>query len=1385
MASLEKISANLKLTESKKNDLRKAILWLTLEWKDFEEHLDSTQGSFRECFDELESREKHLHSIQESISESNKDLNLIQNSIESRLREVENKEKEFHAFQEEQIEDFELKEKQLGLVRKSVEARIEEVKSKEKTLDATQKLVEGLFDKLALEIKQFEPIQKLIDERFKEIGLKGEYFENRTTRLNSVQNWIERRAKELDTKEEQLEERGKELELKERNLGSVQKELELKEKEVECAQESNEKRAAELESREKQLNSVKKFTQDCFKEFQSKKKQCQLEQKLFEERVKDIELREKQVEDRVKEFGSKGKQFSNAIDPRVKTEPVENLPGEIDCLSADIRFVVTMDGKSLQMFLNGRGKDHELMAEEVYKALRLSPDPSKLVLDAMEGFYPPHLKKENVEFEGNVVRSSCILLLEQLMRILPQIQPHVREAALRLAGEWKAKMVVGGKKSLDVLGLLHLLASYGLASAFDEDELLNLVEIVAEHRQTPELCRLLGFTENIPEVHWLFGCLKGDGSSCMLRVLSRWLVVRRRQRWWLLVQSRLCGDPSSGGGGSHLLGVRHRRLVWSTLVAFVVVVVAGHWRRRLVWSMLVASLDAVDSKDLVQNLIRKQQHLVAIRFICSFGLVNKFPPVPIMKDYLKQVKNIAKSMRKKDNSRKAQNQSTGKRVAAMRAVMKCIVDHKLESLYSPKILEKCIGQLIMQNAGKKFTASSATNKALKRQQIEMKRMSVITATIAPKAMATAPDPRRAIANVCSPATNMAVILANMDGKNLQLFLSEHLEEHEFIMHEEVFSALQMLFDPARLVLDAMQGFYSPHSDNRNKDFGGNVIRRSCILLLEQLVRLSPTIKPQTKEEAIKLAFDWKEKMRAKNENCMEIMGFLLLIGAYGLAFAFDADELLNLFKIVAQFRHAPELCEALGFSDNVHVSGILHPEATIGQFSSENLCSGAVASSSMGQRHDFEFLCTTMDRKGEELDSMWNDVPASIRHASDPAKLVLDALQCCYYSKLKRNNKFVMTSFVNLLEQLMRISPGIMPQVKESAMKFSVDWRAELDGPRMFPMEVLGFLQLLATYKLAAYFDANDLLDLLDAVHQQKQTTNLFQVLGLADKIPSFIHNLIGKGRRLQAIRYIYAFQLVDIFPPVPLLQSHLIYSEQLAKKKCEEGHNSPVAQYRATNNEITALRAVIKCILDHGLESEYSVENLKARIAQLERQRDEWKISMLCPSSKVQCQQNETKTSPPASLLAAIGQPQLQDTIEHGPAAAVNSKAESHQKPAQKRRRVDISVEAMPTTHLGSAYPTHSEQTSSRYTGGWFTEQDGPYSRAPLGHYSLGSSTPIMPHTSHLEWQYGSDASPNWGTRNFGFSGGHFGVAANLNDQPSMMDERQRQYSNVSWQVP
>ena len=160
----------------------------------------------------------------------------------------------------------------------------------------------------------------------------------------------------------------------------------------------------------------------------------------------------------------------------------------------DIQLSPTIDGRDLQLLLNKQTNEPELIGSDILVNLQASSDPAKLVLDIIQNHIALHNKKGD---KGVILDVNHIFLLEQLMRISPHVEPHVREEALKLALDLKADMRALLENSLAVLGFLLFLSIYGLASSFNEDEVLKLFEFAAEHKQAVELFQTMGFVDKI------------------------------------------------------------------------------------------------------------------------------------------------------------------------------------------------------------------------------------------------------------------------------------------------------------------------------------------------------------------------------------------------------------------------------------------------------------------------------------------------------------------------------------------------------------------------------------------------------------------------------------------------------------------------------------------------------------------------------------------------------------------------------------------------------------------------------------------------------------------------------------------------------------------------
>ncbi|KAK8481127.1 hypothetical protein V6N13_031673 [Hibiscus sabdariffa] len=126
--------------------------------------------------------------------------------------------------------------------------------------------------------------------------------------------------------------------------------------------------------------------------------------------------------------------------------------------------------------------------------------------------------------------------------------------------------------------------------------------------------------------------------------------------------------------------------------------------------------------DLIQKLLDDGKQLLAVKFIFEFGLVEKFPPGPLLEKYLEETKRHAMQVCEKgNNSLKSQNIATDseREIGALKSVIKIIEEHNLETEYSLEPLQKCIEQLEKQQADRKAAATPAAFK-LKQQKAVQK-----------------------------------------------------------------------------------------------------------------------------------------------------------------------------------------------------------------------------------------------------------------------------------------------------------------------------------------------------------------------------------------------------------------------------------------------------------------------------------------------------------------------------------------------------------------------------------------------------------------------------------------------------------------------------------------
>lgn len=438
----------------------------------------------------------------------------------------------------------------------------------------------------------------------------------------------------------------------------------------------------------------------------------------------------------------------------------------------------------------------------------------------------------------------------------------------------------------------------------------------------------------------------------------------------------------------------------------------------------------------------------------------------------------------------------------------------------------------------------------------------------------------------------------------------------------------------------------------------------------------------------------------------------------------------------------------------------------------------------------------------KQPNSIRSQVSDALRSSPSPATLVLDAILLLLKNGEGDFEESVVRHCVLLLEQLVQlvsIPPKVDGEVREKARRLAVEWKEKM---RMESMgEVMGFLEILGIYGLVGEFDRDDLLELFEVVAVRDRAPELCRVLELEEKMPEFIQKLITKGRQIQAMKFIYEFELVKLFPPVHLIKAHLRLTKKAVKKIRKKGKLSLEAQKEAASKELAALRAVAKCISKYKLEAQFQLEPLRRNIGELKRLKRE-NEAIAAATDPTPSPAPSSPATGPAS--ASKAQPQQQTGKKR---SAVALEAQSNQQSGNKRRQTAVLAGAAPKGHFGTSSSITSMQSYHLQQASLLTSQAAPYLTAPPGYYGLAGSARTNPHMSlsagHYgltnfnpvnqymippAQQYGSSFGASWSTGQFGLTSTHPGAVANLGTRqfnlagtPAGMAAN----ANPNWSVP
>ncbi|XP_048137428.1 GRIP1-associated protein 1 isoform X6 [Rhodamnia argentea] len=400
--------------------------------------------------------ERRLSILERTIKKRDKEVMLKAGklqSIENRLNscEVELKVKEeelkgFHKSMDERSKELESKESELLSVDILIEEHKEALKSKQEELEETNKFINERLAAVALKDRELGSIQTSIGKLSKNLKSKEGEMENMMKRVKQCNEEAESKKEDIAAVQAKLEEVAKSLEWKSKELNAVQAsikdrnlELASKRRWLESIQIDITKRAEQLRLKEKEYAFIQSSTLECSKALEFKKKQCSL---------------------------------GSTQQWQIKTEEPENFAA----LNADYSSVEypppppILARNDLPLSHTELSNENAMICKEILHTLQNSSDPAKLVLDVIAGSCAQNSKDMNLQ--THAMRSQ-IFLLEQLVRISPSITHEVKEGAMKLAREWKAKLSDRPESPLEVLAFQQFLAAYDLRSLFNDAPLLG------------------------------------------------------------------------------------------------------------------------------------------------------------------------------------------------------------------------------------------------------------------------------------------------------------------------------------------------------------------------------------------------------------------------------------------------------------------------------------------------------------------------------------------------------------------------------------------------------------------------------------------------------------------------------------------------------------------------------------------------------------------------------------------------------------------------------------------------------------------------------------------------------------------------------------------------
>lgn len=263
------------------------------------------------------------------------------------------------------------------------------------------------------------------------------------------------------------------------------------------------------------------------------------------------------------------------------------------------------------------------------------------------------------------------------------------------------------------------------------------------------------------------------------------------------------------------------------------------------------------------------------------------------------------------------------------------------------------------------------------------------------------------------------------------------------------------------------------------------------------------------------------------------------------------------------------------------------------------------------KRMDASGLVGFIQTKRKESAGLRMEIASALDTAIDPMRLILDAAE--EFVGMKVEGKVILAdrrwACDILIQSVVPVAEGgygAGRSLKERAAWVLEKWKGIMGGgdrtSGVCAAEATMFLQLVIAFELKEKFEEEFLRRLVLEFADRKDMPKLAVAFGFGNKIGDIIEELVKSGKEVEAVYFASESGLSERYPPLSLLKLSLRNCRKNANNISKKGKFSSAAVDKANSMELEATKALIKCVEDHKLEPEFSLEGLKKRVTELEQ---------------------------------------------------------------------------------------------------------------------------------------------------------------------------------------